>query len=150
MFKFEPDENVLNTYMDGGVAIIEQIICSQAKWDFYFIWNNHWLKLTKIVVVFSYFIGTSKSTFSFRIQEEREILGFSVETTFNSFCGDNDDGCTQPTKWRLVKWQCCYYVNAGVLGYVEKRLMYLCFPSYYRASIWFPNHCERTTKKFYW
>lgn len=29
--KFETDEEILNTYMDGGVAIIDQIICSQAK-----------------------------------------------------------------------------------------------------------------------
>lgn len=53
--------------------------------------------------VYSYFIGTSQSTFSFRIQEEREILGFPVETTFNCFCGDNNKGCTQPTKWRIYE-----------------------------------------------
>ncbi|XP_022161543.1 GDP-fucose protein O-fucosyltransferase 2 isoform X1 [Myzus persicae] len=79
VFKFEADKKTLNTFLDGGIAIIDQIICSQAN----------------------FFIGTSKSTFSFRIQEEREILGFPVETTFNSFCGD-DIECTQPTKWRLV------------------------------------------------
>lgn len=54
-------------------------------------------------LTFSYFIGTAKSTFSFRIQEEREILGYSPNTTFNSFCGDNEQKCTQPTKWRLVE-----------------------------------------------
>ncbi|VVC29269.1 Hypothetical protein CINCED_3A021637 [Cinara cedri] len=68
VFKFEANKDILNTYMDGGVAIIDQIICSKAK-----------------------------------IQEEREILGFSSNTTFNSFCGDNDRMCTQPTKWRLVE-----------------------------------------------
>lgn len=31
VYKFEADEKTLNTYMDGGVAIIDQIICSQAK-----------------------------------------------------------------------------------------------------------------------
>ncbi|KAF0758874.1 GDP-fucose protein O-fucosyltransferase 2 [Aphis craccivora] len=81
VFKFEADERTLNNVLDGGVAIIDQIICSQAK----------------------YFIGTSKSTFSFRIQEEREILRLPVETTFNSFCGDNIVKCTQPTKWRFVE-----------------------------------------------
>ncbi|XP_025413684.1 GDP-fucose protein O-fucosyltransferase 2 isoform X1 [Sipha flava] len=81
VFKFIADEETLNRYLDGGIAIIDQIICSQAI----------------------YFIGTSHSTFSFRIQEEREILGFPVETTFNCFCGDNNKECTQPTKWRLVE-----------------------------------------------
>jgi len=42
------------------------------------------------------------STFSFRIHEEREILGFQPETTFNCFCGDSDKDCEQPTKWVVV------------------------------------------------
>lgn len=31
VLKFEADAKILNTYMDGGVAIVDQIICSQAK-----------------------------------------------------------------------------------------------------------------------
>nr|CAD7398616.1 unnamed protein product [Timema cristinae] len=49
-----------------------------------------------------YFIGTYESTFSFRIQEEREILGFPPHTTFNRLCGDHQDVCTPPSKWRIV------------------------------------------------
>ena len=33
-----------------------------------------------------FFIGSLESTFSFRIQEEREILGFPVEQTFSILC----------------------------------------------------------------
>lgn len=66
-------------YKDGGLAIIDQIICSHAR----------------------YFIGSYESTFSFRIQEEREILGFPVESTFNRFCGSLKK-CSQPTKWLIV------------------------------------------------
>ena len=47
----------------------------------------------------SWFIGTHQSTFSFRIHEDREILGFSSETTFNRFCPDAQiDECEQPAK----------------------------------------------------
>ena len=42
---------------DGGIAIIDQLIASHAK----------------------YFIGSYESTFSFRIQEEREIMGFPAK-----------------------------------------------------------------------
>lgn len=35
---------------------------------------------------FRYFLGSIESTFTFRIQEEREILGFPVERTFSILC----------------------------------------------------------------
>lgn len=31
VMRFEADEKILNAYMDGGVAIIDQIICSHAE-----------------------------------------------------------------------------------------------------------------------
>ncbi|XP_029796457.1 GDP-fucose protein O-fucosyltransferase 2 [Suricata suricatta] len=49
-----------------------------------------------------FFIGTSVSTFSFRIHEEREILGFDPRTTYNRFCGDREEACEQPTHWRVA------------------------------------------------
>lgn len=67
-------------FKDGGVAIIDQIICSYAR----------------------YFIGTHESTFSFRIEEEREIMGFRESTTFNRFCCDRQDKCAPPSKWKIV------------------------------------------------
>ena len=63
---FEPSNSDMKTLRKGGVAIIDQIICSHAK----------------------YFIGTQESTFSFRIHEERTILGFSQTSTYNHFCND--------------------------------------------------------------
>ncbi|KAK4007960.1 hypothetical protein OUZ56_013119 [Daphnia magna] len=66
--------------LDGGVAIVEQIICSRAR----------------------HFIGSFESTFSFRIQEEREILGFPSNSTFNRFCADGNNSCEQPAKWKKV------------------------------------------------
>ncbi|XP_058444275.1 GDP-fucose protein O-fucosyltransferase 2 [Malaya genurostris] len=55
---------------DGGIAIIDQIICSHAR----------------------YFVGTYESTFTYRIYEEREILGFAKDLTFNTFCKDEELG----------------------------------------------------------
>lgn len=66
--------------LDGGVAIVEQIICSRAR----------------------HFIGSFESTFSFRIQEEREILAFPSNSTFNRFCADGNDSCEQPAKWKKI------------------------------------------------
>lgn len=76
VLRYEVREN----YVDGQIAIIEQIICSYAR----------------------YFIGTHESTFSFRIQEEREILGFPTESTFNRFCGDDEKDCQKPSVWKIV------------------------------------------------
>lgn len=78
--KYEPSPNEIKKFKDGGIAIIDQIICSHAR----------------------LFVGTCESTFSFRIQEEREIIGFNPETTFNCFCGNNVTDCTQPSKWLIV------------------------------------------------
>ncbi|XP_037768267.1 GDP-fucose protein O-fucosyltransferase 2 isoform X2 [Chelonia mydas] len=64
MVRFEPTWEELELYKDGGIAIIDQWICAHAR----------------------YFTGTSVSTFSFRIHEEREILGFDPQTTYNRFC----------------------------------------------------------------
>jgi hypothetical protein len=48
---------IFHIVKDGGIAIIDQLIASHAK----------------------YFIGSYESTFSFRIQEEREIMGFPAK-----------------------------------------------------------------------
>uniref|UniRef100_A0A914PLH2 GDP-fucose protein O-fucosyltransferase 2 n=1 Tax=Panagrolaimus davidi TaxID=227884 RepID=A0A914PLH2_9BILA len=70
---------------DGAVSIIDQIIASKAF----------------------YFIGTHSSTFSYRIREDREIMHFSLESTFNDFCKHskdvgNKEKCEQPAKWKIV------------------------------------------------
>lgn len=79
MVIFRPTKDQLRTIKDGGVAIIDQIVASHAR----------------------KFIGTYESTFSYRIQEEREILGFKPETTFNRLCGDGVETCEQPTQWLI-------------------------------------------------
>ncbi|KAG8197124.1 hypothetical protein JTE90_011287 [Oedothorax gibbosus] len=78
--RFLPNNKELKDILDGGVAVVDQWICAHSK----------------------FFIGSYESTFSFRIQEEREILGFPVDTTFNRLCGDNQTTCTQPSKWTIV------------------------------------------------
>lgn len=66
---------------DGEVAIIDQIICSKAR----------------------YFIGTYESTFTYRIYEEREIFGFPTQTTFNTFCkNENSSDCERNSIWPIV------------------------------------------------
>lgn len=66
---------------DGETAIIDQIICSNAR----------------------YFIGTYESTFTYRIYEEREILGFPSLTTFNTLCkNENLSDCEKNSVWPIV------------------------------------------------
>ena len=77
---FRPSLKIRREIQDGGVAIVEQIVCSRAR----------------------HFIGSFESTFSFRIQEEREILHFPPESTFNRFCGNDQKTCEQPAKWKIV------------------------------------------------
>ena len=79
--KYDAPKQILQKYGDGGVAIIEQWICAHAN----------------------YFVGTCWSTFSFSILEERDILGFHGNQTFNCLCGDKELGkCEQPFKCRVV------------------------------------------------
>ena len=81
LVKYDAPKKILQKYGDGGVAIIDQWICAHAK----------------------YFVGTCESTFSFSILEERDILGFHGDQTFNCLCGDKELGkCEQPSKWRVV------------------------------------------------
>ena len=78
--KYEPPKKILETYQDGGVAILDQIICSHAK----------------------HFLGSVESTFTFRIQEEREIMGFSVDSTFGMLCKSGEFDCKKGTTWKIV------------------------------------------------
>lgn len=78
-YYYEPTETEFKAYTEGGVAIIDQIICSHA----------------------TYFIGTFESTFTHRIEQEREILGFKSSTTFNRLCPENGP-CQKPSKWTIV------------------------------------------------
>ncbi|XP_012289250.1 GDP-fucose protein O-fucosyltransferase 2 isoform X2 [Orussus abietinus] len=79
ILKFQPSWSIRKKFKDGGIAIIDQIICSHAR----------------------YFIGTYESTFTFRIQEDREILGFPTETTFNVLCG-KEKKCLLGGHWKIV------------------------------------------------
>lgn len=63
--RFTPESLTQKAFIkDGGQAIVDQIICAHAR----------------------HFIGTFESTFTYRIYEEREILGFPQHTTFNTLC----------------------------------------------------------------
>ena len=77
--RYEPSHSELSVLKDGGVAIIDQIICSHAQ----------------------YFIGTRESTFTFRIQEEREMMGFQLEDTFDMLCGEGEVECEGGTRWQI-------------------------------------------------
>ena len=79
--RFEPTEEELELFKDGGVAIIDQSICSHAR----------------------YFIGSKESTFTFRIQEEREIMGFELRDTFDMLCGEGKDACEGGSQWK-IEW----------------------------------------------
>lgn len=79
--RFTPEsDREINRLLDGGVAIIDQIICSHAR----------------------YFIGTYESTFTYRIYEEREILGFPKDLTFNTFCKNEEaTNCEKNSVWSI-------------------------------------------------
>ena len=78
-FRFIPSDEILNKYKDGGVAIIDQSICSHAR----------------------FFLGSYGSTFTFRIQEEREILGFPTKKTFEILCADGKFDCERGSVWKI-------------------------------------------------
>ncbi|XP_068984190.1 GDP-fucose protein O-fucosyltransferase 2 isoform X1 [Bombus flavifrons] len=77
--RFISSDYVLSKFKDGGVAIIDQIISSHAR----------------------YFIGTYESTYTFRIQEDREIIGFPTRTTFNYLC-KGIEKCDSNGQWEIV------------------------------------------------
>ncbi|XP_015179806.1 PREDICTED: GDP-fucose protein O-fucosyltransferase 2 [Polistes dominula] len=76
---YVPSNDVKRKFKDGGIAIIDQIICSYAR----------------------YFIGTHESTFTFRIQEDREIIGFPPERTFNRLCKTKEK-CSSGERWEIA------------------------------------------------
>jgi len=78
--RFVPTKAELKKFGDGGVAIIDQAVCRQAR----------------------YFIGTKDSTFSFRIQEEREVRGFPLADTFDMLCPQQGE-CERGTEWK-IEW----------------------------------------------
>jgi len=78
-FRYVPTDEIHKKYMDGGVAIIDQSICSHAR----------------------FFLGSYESTFTFRIQEEREILGFPTKKTFEMLCADGKFDCERGSVWKI-------------------------------------------------
>lgn len=56
------------------------------------------------MLCFRYFIGSYESTFTYRIYEEREIMGFPSESTFNTFCKspNENDKCAKNSHWPIV------------------------------------------------
>ena len=77
---YVPDKETFKNIKDGGAAIVDQIICSKAK----------------------YFVGSPESTFTFRIQEEREIMGFDVDMTFDMLCPSGQFDCRKGSVWKIV------------------------------------------------
>lgn len=56
-----------------------------------------------MIFFFRYFIGTFESTFTYRIYEEREIMGFPIKSTFNTFCKNEDlSKCEQNSVWPIA------------------------------------------------
>ncbi|GAA51433.1 peptide-O-fucosyltransferase [Clonorchis sinensis] len=96
LVRFEPTPERWVTLGPGGIAIVDQWICSHAR----------------------FFLGTNPSTFTFRIAEERTIMGFSFFSTFNTICPEGgvrlydgskmtaavpaSNGCEPLTAWPVV------------------------------------------------
>lgn len=80
LYKFKAPWEFQMQIGDGAVAVIDQVICSHAR----------------------KFIGTFESTFTYRIYEEREILGFPQEMTFNTLCKRDDFyDCNRNSVWPI-------------------------------------------------
>lgn len=78
---FTPESNAQRHQLkDGGVAIVDQLVCAYAR----------------------HFVGTYESTFTYRIYEEREVLGFSKSSTFNTFCKALGGNCARNAVWPIV------------------------------------------------
>ncbi|KAF6019994.1 POFUT2 [Bugula neritina] len=81
LYRFRPSKKELSKLLDGGVAVVDQWIAAHAR----------------------HFIGTSTSTFSTRIFEERSLLGMSPDSTFNRVCGEKEEirhcRVNQPGRW---------------------------------------------------
>ncbi|XP_039500793.1 GDP-fucose protein O-fucosyltransferase 2 [Drosophila santomea] len=78
---FAPESNAQRRELkDGGVAVVDQLVCAYAR----------------------YFVGTYESTFTYRIYEEREILGFNQASTFNTFCKALGGSCSRNAVWPIV------------------------------------------------
>ncbi|KAH8289606.1 hypothetical protein KR054_008018 [Drosophila jambulina] len=78
---FTPESNGQRRALkDGGVAVVDQLVCAYAR----------------------HFVGTYESTFTYRIYEEREILGFSQASTFNTFCKALGGTCSRNAVWPIV------------------------------------------------
>ncbi|KER25402.1 hypothetical protein T265_07143 [Opisthorchis viverrini] len=67
LLRFEPTPERWVALGPGGIAIVDQWICSHAR----------------------FFLGTNPSTFTFRIAEERTIMGFPLFSTYNTICPEN-------------------------------------------------------------
>ncbi len=64
--------------------------------------DNHVVIISlSMKLVIHMIVGTSDSTFSFRIREDRQLMGFSTESTFNQLCGDKEPNCDPPTVWNM-------------------------------------------------
>lgn len=101
VYRFTPNsQEERERLKDGGIAIIDQIICSHARYINEFL--SHFI-IQLYDRFFRFFIGTFESTFTYRIYEEREILGFPQKTTFNTFCKDDSDmdNCEKNSVWPI-------------------------------------------------
>ncbi|KAK4474179.1 hypothetical protein MN116_002655 [Schistosoma mekongi] len=84
VFHYEPNESEWLSYGPGGSALIDQWICAHAR----------------------YFIGTSSSTFTFRIVEERSIMGFLKNTTLNNLCPNGPIHLYKPNHYNIQSSTC--------------------------------------------
>ncbi|KAA3681267.1 peptide-O-fucosyltransferase [Paragonimus westermani] len=94
MVRFIPNAAQWEQHGPGGLAIVDQWVSAHARW----------------------FIGTNPSTFTFRITEERTIMGFPFVATFNALCAKGGarlyaqpmslaskrDGCEALTAWPVM------------------------------------------------
>lgn len=94
----------------GLQLLIRLFVPTQGKYIYIFFFNNKIIVFEinikeKTFFFIRYFVGTHESTFTFRIQEDREILGFPMKTTFNRLCGDksNKKNCKPESQWE-IRW----------------------------------------------
>ena len=71
-----------------------------SKTGFYLIFA-FWFR--EIIMIYTAGIDVGSTyTKALILNEEREILGFDSETTFNRLCSETEENCEQPSKWQIV------------------------------------------------
>lgn len=79
------------------------LLARTVRWSIHIFSESLWNHLMRFLRN-RFFIGTYESTFTYRIYEEREIMGFPIALTFNTFCKTHweNSKCQKNPVWQIA------------------------------------------------